>query len=79
LPYPTITVDPTSSTSANASSQPALIPAPSYSFNPIPPEAAQNDGAGHVQGPTGRFVAAHLRFAHGVEEKLETPGCTRQR
>ena len=38
------------------------------------PQRAEDDDAGHVEGPTGKFEAAHLGFAHGVEEKLEVPG-----
>src|SRR4030042_526393 len=38
------------------------------------PERAENDDAGHVNRPAGEFVLAHLRLAHGVEEKLQVPG-----
>ena len=38
------------------------------------PQGAEDDDAGHVQGPTGELVRAHLRLAHGVEEELEIPG-----
>ena len=38
------------------------------------PESAENDDAGHVEGPTGESIFAHLGFAHGVEEKLKVPG-----
>jgi len=37
------------------------------------PERAEDDDAGHVKRPTGKFEAAHLGFAHGVKEKLEIP------
>ena len=40
--------------------------------NPAP-HRAEDDDAGHVQGPGGEAVLAHLRFAHGVEEKLKVP------
>ena len=38
------------------------------------PQGAEDDDAGHVQRPTGKFEAPHLRLAHGVEEKLHVPG-----
>ena len=38
------------------------------------PERAEDNDAGHVESPTGEFEAAHLRFAHGVKEKLKIPG-----
>src|SRR5580658_2627435 len=38
------------------------------------PESAEDDDAGHVEGPTGEAVLfAHLSFAHGVEEELQVP------
>src|SRR5262249_32745277 len=43
------------------------------------PQSAEDHDAGHVQGPTGEFVAAHLRFAHGVEEELKIPSGASQR
>src|ERR1041384_5606124 len=36
-------------------------------------QRSKNDDAGHVQSPTGEIVAAHLRRAHAVKEKLEIP------
>ena len=44
-----------------------------------PPQRAKNDDARHVQCPRGEAEAAHLRLAHGVEEKLEIPRHARQR
>jgi len=39
------------------------------------PEGAEDDDAGHVEGPAGEAVFfAHLGFAHGVEEELQVPG-----
>ena len=37
------------------------------------PEGGEEDDAGHVEGPAGEVVLAHLGLAHGVEEKLEVP------
>src|SRR5215470_8652828 len=31
-----------------------------------------------MQRPAGKFVAAHLRFAHGVEKELHVPGSSRK-
>lgn len=38
------------------------------------PQGAEDDDAGHMQCPTGELKAAHLRFPHGVKEKLQVPG-----
>ena len=37
------------------------------------PEGGEDDDRGHVQGPGGEVVLAHLGLAHGVEEELEVP------
>ena len=37
------------------------------------PEGGEEDDAGHVEGPAGEVVLAHLGLAHGVEEELEVP------
>ena len=37
------------------------------------PEGGEDDDAGHVEGPGGEVVLAHLGLAHGVEEELEVP------
>ena len=37
------------------------------------PESGEDDDAGHVEGPGGEVVLAHLGLAHGVEEELEVP------
>ena len=37
------------------------------------PEGGEDDDAGHVKGPAGEVVLAHLGLAHGVEEELEVP------
>ena len=37
------------------------------------PEGGEDDDAGHVEGPAGEVVLAHLGLAHGVEEELEVP------
>src|SRR5512138_1363126 len=39
-----------------------------------PPEAAEGDDEGHVDGPAREVVLAHLGRAHAVEEELEVPG-----
>src|ERR1035441_5273756 len=43
------------------------------------PQSAEDDDAGHVQRPARKLVATHLRFAHGVKEELQVPGCPSQR
>ena len=37
------------------------------------PEGGEDDDAGHVKGPAGEIVLAHLGLSHGVEEELEVP------
>ena len=43
-------------------------------FKTNSPERAEDNDAGYVEGPAGKFVADHLAFAHSVEEELEVPG-----
>src|SRR5512143_3938214 len=38
-----------------------------------PPEAAEGDDEGHVDGPARKVVFPHLGRAHAVEEELEIP------
>lgn len=40
-------------------------------------QGAEDDDAGHMQCPAGELKAAHLRFAHGVKEKLHVPSRSR--
>ena len=42
-------------------------------FEDEAPEGGEDDDAGHVEGPAGEVVFAHLGLAHGVEEELEVP------
>ena len=42
-------------------------------FEEEAPEGGEDDDAGHVEGPAGEVVLAHLGLAHGVEEELEVP------
>ena len=42
-------------------------------FESETPECGEQDDAGHVEGPAGEVVLAHLGLAHGVEEELEVP------
>jgi hypothetical protein len=42
-------------------------------FQSNTPQGAEDDDAGHMQCPTGELKAAHLRFPHGVKEKLHVP------
>jgi hypothetical protein len=37
------------------------------------PECGKDDDRGHVEGPGGEVVLAHLGLAHGIEEELEVP------
>jgi hypothetical protein len=32
-----------------------------------------------MEGPTGKFIAAHLRLTHGVKEELHIPGSSGKR
>ena len=38
------------------------------------PHRAEDDDAGHVEGPTREAELAHLGLAHGVEKELKIPG-----
>ena len=42
-------------------------------FQEESPKRGEDDDAGHVEGPTGKIVLAHLGLAHGIEEELEVP------
>src|SRR5882757_995573 len=42
------------------------------------PEVGEDDDAGHVEGPTGEVVFAHLVGAEGVEKELEVPDDARR-
>ena len=42
-------------------------------FQEEAPERGEDNDAGHVEGPAGEVVLAHLGLAHGVEEELEVP------
>jgi len=40
--------------------------------NPAP-DRAENDDAGHVQGPGAKIIFAHFNLAHRIKEKLKIP------
>ena len=47
-------------------------------FEEESPEGCEDNDAGHVKGPAGEVVLAHLGLAHGVEEELEVPDDSRE-
>ena len=42
-------------------------------FEEEAPEGGEDDDGGHMEGPGGEVVLAHLGLAEGVEEELEVP------
>ena len=42
-------------------------------FESKAPESGKENNAGHVEGPAGEVVLAHLGLTHRVEEELEVP------
>jgi len=53
------------------------VPEPFHSLRAIPTQSAEDNDAGHMESPARKLETTHLSLAHGVEEKLKIPRCSR--